>query len=706
MKRRIQSVPACPHRAAAPNHDNLFQETFQIQETSMASIRLGLTAALALTLLVTLPAFADPLGSAITYQGRLKNAGSPANGPHTMEFRLFSVPSGGSQVGPTLIHDGNILPQITVTNGLFTVELDFGASLYNGDKRWLDITVDGIPLTPRQELTPAPHARFSAAPWLTNGADIAYPIGNVGIGTTTPGYPLSLANTLGDKISLFGDPPFYYGFGIQGNLLQIHTDSANSDIAFGHGISVGLTETMRIKGNGNVGIGTSSPASKLDIHDGAMRLSNSADSKYYELAYDSVEDYFYIDEDGAARRFVIKNGGDVGVGTTVPTARLHIAGGPDFNHARIESDDAVGTWLNLENTDTNGREWALVASGPGNVEGPGKLLFVDRAAGTVRMTIDTSGNVGIGNASPEAPLSFASILGEKIIMYGSSGNNFGFGIQGASMQIHTDLSSSDVTFGFGSSASLTETMRIKGTGRVGIGTPAPAAQLHTVGGPFASQVRFESADTAGTWTNIVNTSAGGHQWSLVSTGSGNAEGPGKLLIRNQTAGTTVLTAESNGDVTVSVLEITGGSDIAEPFNVNSDPVAAADERSNAVAPGMVVCIDPQRTGELKLCSSANDRTVAGVISGAGGVKPGMLLRQSRTVADGRHPVALTGRVYCWVDADAGGPVKPGDLLTTSGTPGHAMKVSDRVQAQGAVLGKAMSSLNSGTGLVFVLVTLQ
>jgi len=68
-------------------------------------------------------------------------------------------------------------------------------------------------------------------------------------------------------------------------------------------------------------------------------------------------------------------------------------------------------------------------------------------------------------------------------------------------------------------------------------------------------------------------------------------------------------------------------------------------------------------------------------------------------------VALTGRVY--VQADAGyGAIKPGDLLTTSDTPGHAMKVIDHAQARGAVLGKAMSSLKEGKGLVLVLVTLQ
>jgi hypothetical protein len=75
------------------------------------------------------------------------------------------------------------------------------------------------------------------------------------------------------------------------------------------------------------------------------------------------------------------------------------------------------------------------------------------------------------------------------------------------------------------------------------------------------------------------------------------------------------------------------------------------------------------------------------------------------VLEGGQNVALSGRVYVLADAGTG-PIKPGDLLTTSDTPGHAMKVADQSKAQGAILGKAMSGLKEGRGLVLVLVTLQ
>jgi hypothetical protein len=107
---------------------------------------------------------------------------------------------------------------------------------------------------------------------------------------------------------------------------------------------------------------------------------------------------------------------------------------------------------------------------------------------------------------------------------------------------------------------------------------------------------------------------------------------------------------------------------------------------------------------LRACQEAYDRRVAGVLSGAGGYSPAIVLGSRARVA-GRLPLALTGRVYCKVDARYG-PIGVGDLLTTSSTPGHAMAARDWVKAFGAVLGKALSSLQEGQGLIPVLVTLH
>jgi hypothetical protein len=93
-----------------------------------------------------------------------------------------------------------------------------------------------------------------------------------------------------------------------------------------------------------------------------------------------------------------------------------------------------------------------------------------------------------------------------------------------------------------------------------------------------------------------------------------------------------------------------------------------------------------------------------VVSGAGEIDPGLILTQAGG-ADTDMPIAIAGRVYVKAEAISA-PIHPGDLLTTSDIPGTAMKATDRSLSAGAVIGKAMTSLDSGTGLVLVLINLQ
>ncbi len=177
---------------------------------------------------------------------------------------------------------------------------------------------------------------------------------------------------------------------------------------------------------------------------------------------------------------------------------------------------------------------------------------------------------------------------------------------------------------------------------------------------------------------------------------------GSLTVRDQAGEVeVVVTGNYNnthvGRVITPVLEITGGSDLSEQFDIGNTSLLPE--------PGMVVSIDPDQPGHLTLCEAAYDRRVAGVISGAGGVNTGLMMGQTDSKADGEHPVALVGRVYVWADASHG-PIEPGDLLTTSDLPGHAMKVEDHGRAMGAILGKAMTGLTEGQGLILTLVSLQ
>jgi len=147
------------------------------------------------------------------------------------------------------------------------------------------------------------------------------------------------------------------------------------------------------------------------------------------------------------------------------------------------------------------------------------------------------------------------------------------------------------------------------------------------------------------------------------------------------------TLNVNGDVVLT------GADCAEEFDVKS---------STEIGAGTVMVV--VEGGALQPSASAYDRKVAGVISGAGDYRPGLILDR-KTSSEGRLPIALVGKVYCKVDADQGA-IEVGDLLTTSPTPGHAMKASDPLLAFGAVLGKALRSIESGQGLIPFLVALQ
>jgi hypothetical protein len=133
------------------------------------------------------------------------------------------------------------------------------------------------------------------------------------------------------------------------------------------------------------------------------------------------------------------------------------------------------------------------------------------------------------------------------------------------------------------------------------------------------------------------------------------------------------------------------ADCAEDFAAASD-----------VEPGTVMVLGADSA--LYPSDAAYDTRVAGVVSGAGDFKPAIVLDRHEIVR-GRVPIALIGKVYCKVDAQYG-PIEVGDLLTTSSTVGHAMRIDDRQRAFGATVGKALGTLQAGRGLIPILVTLQ
>ncbi|MBP7748495.1 MAG: hypothetical protein KA383_20460 [Phycisphaerae bacterium] len=153
--------------------------------------------AAAVAVWATAGAFAQtPVDGAFTYQGQLKDQGQPAGGPYNMQFRLYAADAGGT---PLATYPPGSPMAVTVQDGLFTALIDFGIEAFNGERRWVEVVVEGVTLAPRQELTVTPYALFALnGPGIQSfweagvGGTIYYNTGSVGIGTATPSAPLTV----------------------------------------------------------------------------------------------------------------------------------------------------------------------------------------------------------------------------------------------------------------------------------------------------------------------------------------------------------------------------------------------------------------------------------------------------------------------------------------------------------------------------------
>jgi len=605
-----------------------------------------------LALLATLnpqlsPCFAQGT-NAFTYQGRLNESGQPATGLYDFRAQIYNRAATGDP-GDALVSSTLTLSGVPVTNGLFVLTLDFGAAPFPGDARWLSLEVrtnaalNYANLTPRQPITPTPYA-------ITSG----------NLSGTVPAGQLS-GNLSATALPTGGNWPL--------------TSTLTLD-----------TSTLAIDPiNHRVGIGTSTPSVALTVRssgsfygiehtDGTRRLSTYLDANACWFGTVSSHPLYFFVNNGLSS-MTLDLAGRVGIGTTSPAWPLHLVTAQSV--VRLDSTaNSFGSVLELRNnTASPGTLGAInfnnaAATYPGQIAYSGGDALTFRTAGAQRMQLDNAGRLDVTGANSVASLNAVDTVLSVPLPRAVKATSDG--------PLSTAI--------LGSSASGTALGGYSASGIAGYfnnltviesdsSLAKPQLRLHeTQDGDFA-RLEFQVASRP--------------NWHI-AVGGGAAN---QMNFYNSTNGD-VMSLAQDGTLFVKVLTITGGADIAEPFQM-----------SQAGLPkGAVVVIDEENPGRLKLSTEAYDKRVAGIISGAGGVNPGLSLNQ-HGVLEGDQHVALTGRVYVQADTTQGA-IKPGDLLTTSATPGHAMKANDSSRIQGAILGKAMTELKEGQGLVLVLVTLQ
>lgn len=344
--------------------------------------------------------------TAFTYQGRLTDGATAATGTYQMQFGLFDV--GGNQIGSTLTFDGvgGNPAAVQVSNGVFTVELEFGANPFAaGVARYLEIAVKKpadasyTTLTPRQQLTSSPYAirtltagtadalSNSCVSCVTNdqiatvdGSKVTGTVGNATSATTA---------TNADKLGNVAASQY-----VQTNDSRLTDARPASSIDFSSATLSGALLFNR----GGTGLTASGASGNF------LRSTGSGWTSAALAAADlpaGSGNYIRNTTTPQTGNFNITGSGTVGGALT---ANSVTASNSNLNVFSGTSSSNLGTWFRLNNTSTDGttifgRNWAIISTGNGNSEGPGKLIFNDQTSGVTRMMLGDTGMTLQGSAT-------------------------------------------------------------------------------------------------------------------------------------------------------------------------------------------------------------------------------------------------------------------------------------------------------------------
>jgi hypothetical protein len=387
----------------------------------------------------------------MNYQGRLlTKEGTPvADGVYSISFRIYDAAEGGKMLWEE-VHES-----VQVKGGFFYVLLGsinpLSSSLFNAPDRWLEVKVEGEQLQPRSRIATFPYA-FNAdtvdgkhAADLGDGhslhasdgdpKNVVYvdTDGNVGIGTTSPNYKVSIQASGNDYyLSLSENEPG----GADGFEFQIAPGGGTAKTRIGYlrgnfGSSSGFyiynernapirfgtnnIERMRITNTGNVGIGTTKPTEKLEVVGNVKATKFIGDGSGLTNLPTGAGDGHSLDAaDGDPKDVVyVDNNGNVGIGTTSPNYKVSIqASGNDYYLSLSENEPGGADGFEFQIAPGGGTAKTRIGYLRGNFgSSSGFYIYNERNApirfGTnniERMRITNTGNVGIGTTEPQYKL--------------------------------------------------------------------------------------------------------------------------------------------------------------------------------------------------------------------------------------------------------------------------------------------------------------
>jgi hypothetical protein len=683
----------------------------------------------------------------INYQGQLIDVAGPVTDPAVpMVFRIYDTDTGGTPLWEES-------QTVDVQNGIYNVLLGSGTrntsygyfdpSLFSGENRWFEVVVDGELLEPRQRVTSVAFAMKSADSDFLEGFDSGdfSKIGHhhdtqyVNEGQTSSVNSAMIANfsiTAADiqdgatRLEILDDDG--PGSSLDADFLDGYTSSYFMPATTDKWVNITgdtMTGALNMVTTGT-SINVDANTTNTHVYGVRVDADQSAANNYYIYGLYSDTDssaasgYTYGTYSNAAGNYY--SYGVLGIGTSVtrtayglygqaslPSGNNYPSYGLTGSANTYGNGHAYGTSTSAYHYGTSGTAFGTYSYANGSDNGDAYGV----SSTAYKSSSDTSGTAYGGYFTGDNDRSTGNSYGLYGRALGTGGTNYGVYALAQNGNTNYGVFGKGTTYG-GNFESDSTGVRAQGvyTGIYATATSTSTAAKNAgyfytngVGNSVYGRADGENGiglHGYGQGANGTGVKAWGRAKGLQAQSWGSGSYGVYATSTNVAlyASSGVYAAEFRGNVIIkewgsgnTVMELGAGLDYAEGFDVSDE---------FKIEPGTVLIIDSENPGKLTKSKKAYDKRVAGIVAGAKGQGSGIRLGAGQFDYD----VALAGRVFCKVDATYGA-VEPGDILTTSDTPGYAMKSMDPNRDHGAILGKAMEPLEDGQrGQILVLVTLQ